>query len=431
MRRILIQQGRLIDPATGLDQVGDLAIADGKIIGLGQLPDAFQPDQIINARQCIVCPGLIDLSVRLREPGQSHKASIGSETRAAAHAGVTGMLAQPDTRPCLDTPAVAELIDDLAVKSGYYGIYPMAALTRGLAGEELSSLHALAKAGCIATGNAQFPFKSLAVQRRAMEYAATHHLLVVYHPREHSLVGRGCAHEGAVATRYGLPGIPECAETIAVSQCLELVRATGCRVHFGQLSCRRAIDLIARARAEKLPISADVAVHQLFLTEHDMPSFASNYHVLPPFRGPDDRDGLRQALAMGTVDAICSDHQPHDLDAKLGAFPETEPGIAALETLVPLLLRLVDENVLSLTRALAAVTCNPARILSLSMGRLQVDGCADVCVIDPTLSWRVDAQTWLSQGRNTPFWHTSFKGRVIHTLQQGRLIHSLHQVHHD
>lgn len=424
MNRIHIRQGRVIDPVNEIDRVGSVYIADGKIVSVTDEPPGFSADHIIDATGQIVCPGFIDLSVRLREPGQSRKATFKSETLAAASAGVTTMCLQPDTKPVIDTAAVAELIKELADKANYPQIYPIAALTQKLEGNELSSMLALKEAGCIAVGNASQPIRNLLILRRAMEYAASHDLLLMFRPNDCWLGNNGCAHEGAFATRYGLPSIPYAAETIALDQCLELAELTRCRVHFGQISCKRSVIKIHQANKYGLGVTADVAIHQLHLTENDMRPFDSAYHVLPPFRAEADKQYLRQGLAGGTISCICSDHQPHDIDAKLGAFPETEPGISSLETLLPLMLKLVAQHAITLEQGIAALSANPARILRLDSGALTLGFAADVCVFDPESVWQVNSGTWHSRGINTPYWMQDLKGRVSHTLQAGKLIFS-------
>lgn len=420
MTRITISGGRIIDPANRIDRMGSVFIDDGKILSVNESPDGFQPELIIDAAGQIVCPGFVDLCSRLREPGQTQKASIASETRAAAAAGITRLCIPPDTQPVIDTPAVVELIKEKGEQAGYTGLLPVAALTKNLNGDDLASMLALKQAGCIAVSNARQPIGNLLILRRAMEYAATHDLLLFYRPQHPGLCNKGCAHEGAFATRYGLPGIPESAETVALTQCLELVRQTGCRVHFGQLSSARSVMLLQHAKAQNLPVSADVAMHQLHLTEDDMIPFDSAYHVNPPFRTRHDLKTLRQALREDVIDAICSDHQPHDIDAKLGAFPETEAGISSLETLLPLMLKTVDEQALSLMQGIAAISSEPARILGIDSGALTPGRSADICIFDPEMTWTIDAQHWKSRGQNTPFWGQTLKGRVTRTFQQGR-----------
>ncbi len=423
--QIQIKQGRIIDPANQIDHIGSVYIADGKIVSVTHEPLGFKPDIVINADNQIVCPGFIDLSTRLREPGQSRKATFKSETLAAASAGITTMCLQPDTKPVIDTPAVVELINELADKARYPQIYPIAALTRSLEGTELSSMLSLKEAGCIAVGNANQPVRNLLILRRAMEYAASHDLLLMFRSNDYWLGNNGCAHEGVFATRYGLPSIPEAAETIALAQCLELAELTGCRVHFGQLSCKRSVIKIHQAKKYGLNVSADVAAHQLHLTENDIAPFDSAYHVLPPLRTEADKQYLRQGLAGGTLDSICSDHQPHDIDAKLGAFPETEPGISSLETLLPLMLKLVTQHAITLEQGIALLSQNPAQILRLKSGALTPGLSADVCIFDAELEWQVNSENWLSRGINTPFWGQTMKGRVTHTLQSGKIIFQL------
>ncbi|MCX7100219.1 MAG: dihydroorotase [Methylobacter sp.] len=425
MTRICIAKGRIIDPANDMDRVGSIYIENGKIVSVTDEQAGFKADKVIDASDQIVCPGFIDLSTRLRDMGHSRKATFKSEVIAAASAGVTTLCLQPDTVPVIDTPAVAELIKDLAQIAGYRQIYPIGALTHKLDGVELSSMLSLKNAGCIAVGNANQPVKNLLILRRAMEYAASHDLLLMFRPNDFWLSNNGCAHEGVVATRYGLPSIPEAAETIALAQCLELAELTGCRVHFGQLSSKRSVIQIHQAKKYGLRVSADVAIHQLHLTENDMQPFDSAYHVLPPLRTEADKQYLRQGLAEGTLNSICSDHQPHDLDAKLGAFPETEPGISALETLLPLMLRLVKQHAITLEQGIGCLSANPARVLRLESGALTPGFAADVCIFDPELDWQVNAENWKSQGVNTPFWGHTLKGRVTHTLQAGQIIYSL------
>ena len=425
MSRIKINKGRIIDPVSQLDRIGTLFIADGKILAIDHEPDGFRTDHLIDAENLIVCPGFIDLSSRLREPGHSRKATIASETKAAFSAGITTLCIPPDTRPIIDTPAVVELIKEKGEQADYPQIFPIGALTRGLEGNELSSMYALKRAGCIAVSNVQKPLGNLLILRRAMEYAASHDLLLMYHPEEYWLSNNGCAHEGAFATRYGLPGIPETAETIALAQCLELVKQTGCRVHFSQLSCARSVEMLQKAKDRGLPVSADVAMVQLHLTEEDILPFDSNFHVIPPLRTEQDKQALRDALNRGIIDAVCSDHQPHDIDAKLGAFPETEPGISSLETLLPLMLKLVNDGELNLPQGILSLTGKPAAILGLEAGALTPGSSADICIFNPGATWTVDHNTWKSQGKNTPYWGNSMQGQVIYTIQTGKLVYTL------
>lgn len=426
--RTHIQHGRLIDPANQIDGQHDLYLADGQVVGIERPPDDFHADQVIDASGQIVVPGLIDLNARLREPGQEHKATIASETRAAAAAGITTLCVQPDTDPIIDTPAVSELIRHRSHQAGYARVVTVGALTRQLQGEQLSEMEELIReGGCVAVSNALQPLNNTLVYRRALEYAANFDLTVFIYANDPWLFNRGCAHEGAISTRLGLPGIPESAETVAVARDLMLIEQTGVRAHFMHLSCSQSIQKIARAQYDKVPVTIDVAAHQLYLTEMDIGDFNSACHVIPPLRTQRDREGLRNGLQNHTVSAISSCHQPHDADAKLAPFCVTEPGISALETLLPLTLRLVEEKVLSLPEAIAKITSQPAAILGIEGGRLSIGDRADVCIFDPEDRWTIDYNTLVSAGKNTPFLGWEMKGRVSHTLLNGKLVYQVNQ----
>jgi dihydroorotase len=420
--RILIRGGRVVDPASGLDGSHDVYVAEGRIVAVDRRPDGFAADREIFSAGRIVCPGFIDLCARLREPGSEHKATIAGESVAAAAAGITTLCCPPDTDPVIDTPAVANLVHEKALYTGKLRVLPIGALTRSLKGRDLSEMSALKNAGCLAVGNGYEPMASTLVLRRALEYAASYDLLVIVRPEDPDLANSGCVHEGPVATRMGLPGIPTAAETVAIAQVLALVEHTGARVHFAQLSCARAIRAIARAQERGQSVSADVAAHQLHLSEADIEGFDARCHLRPPLRSAADREALREGLREGVIAAICSDHQPHEPDAKLNAFSSTEPGMASLQTLLPLTLKLVEDGALSLTQAIAALTSRPAEVLGLDLGTLGPGSPADICIFDPEARWTLDETTWLSAGRNTPFWGQEFSGRVTQTLLSGRLV---------
>ncbi|MGD8796848.1 MAG: dihydroorotase, partial [Thiohalophilus sp.] len=385
-------------------------------------------DQVIDAADQVVIPGLVDINARLREPGQEHKATIASETRAAAAGGITTLCVQPDTDPIIDTPAVSELIHHRAQQAGFARVVTLGALTLQLGGEHLSEMEELIReGGCIAVSNALQPLNNTLVYRRALEYAANYNLTVFIYANDPWLSNSGCAHEGAVSTRLGLPGIPESAETVAVARDLMLIEQTGVRAHFMHLSCAQSINKVARARHDNLPVSIDVAAHQLYLTEMDIGDFNSACHVIPPLRTQRDLDGLRAGLTNRTISAISSCHQPHDADAKLAPFCETEPGISALETLLPLTLRLVDEKVLSLSDAIASITSEPASILGIDGGSLGVGDRADVCIYHPDERWTVDYNTLFSAGKNTPFLGWEMHGKVSYTLLAGQPVYQVNQ----
>ncbi len=418
-----ILNGHLIDPANRIDQPLDLFIADGKVCGVGETPKGFHADQTIDATGRIVCPGLIDLNVHLREPGQEYKATIASETAAAAKGGITTLCCTPNTNPVIDTPAVVTLIQRSSQQTEKARVLPIGALTQQLQGEQLSEMAALKRAGCPALSNVYSPLANTLVERRALEYAATFDIPVIIRPEDRHLRDGGCVHEGAMAARLGLPGTPEAAETVAIARDLALAAHTGCRVHFHALSTATAVRMIHNVKQQQHNISADVAVHQLHLTEMDLEGFDSNHHVNPPLRTLNDREMLRRGVAEGTIAAICSDHQPHEADAKEAPFPSTAPGISGLETLLPLTLKLVQEEVLELSEAIKRLTAGPADILDLPLGCLGIGSSADICVFDPRQRWTLRAEEMLSNGRNTPFIGHEFTGRVTHTLLEGCLVY--------
>ncbi|MGW8310430.1 MAG: dihydroorotase [Thiogranum sp.] len=422
--RIRIAGGRLIDPHNRIDDELDLYIADGRIAAVGGAPDGFTSDIELDASGLWVVPGLIDLCARLREPGEEFKATIDSECRAAAAGGITTLCCPPDTIPVIDTPAVIEMIHHRAQQVGGARVVGLGALTQNLDGEHLSEMFALKQAGCVGVSNALNPVASTLIQRRAFEYAATFDLTVFLHADDAALSANGCMHEGHVSTRLGLPGIPEAAETVAVARDLALIQQTGVRAHFGRLTTQRAVRMVARAQFDGAPVTADVAVPNLYLTELDVIDFGADYHFIPPLRTQEDRDGLREGLRGGTLAAICSDHQPHEPDAKRAPYPATEPGASGLDSLLPLTLKLVTENHMLLHDAIARVTSGPAKILNLPYGELGTGRTADICILDPDAAWRLDKNSMNSLGKNTPFHGWEMRGQARYTLRDGNIIYS-------
>lgn len=423
MSNILIKNARLIDPENKQDTQTDLYISDHRIAAIGNAPAGFVADEIIEANKLWLIPGIVDISARLREPGLEHKANIETETRAAASAGITTLCVPPDTDPVIDEPAVVELIHRKAKLAQQCHVYTLGALTAGLKGEHLSEMAALKEAGCIGVSNCRKPVLNSLILRRAFEYASTHNITVFINASDEHLSKEGCAHEGAIASRLGLIPIPYAAETVPIAQVLELIRDTDIRVHFGRLSCARSIELISDAKKAGLKVTADVAAHQLHLTDMDISSFNSQYHVLPPLRSQRDMEALRLGVAEGTISSICSDHQPHEIDAKLAPFPATEPGISAVETLLPLTLKLV-ENGIPLSTAIASITCNPAKILGLNAGHLAIGQIASLCLIDPDKEWVFTKADMLSHGKNTPFSGWNFTGKVVRTIIEGNTVYT-------
>ena len=421
--KIAITNGHLIDPRNQINQRMDIFIQDEKIIAIGHAPDGFKADTIIDAEKLIVSPGFVDLCARLREPGQEHKGSILTETRAAAASGVTSLCIPPDTNPVLDNPTVIELIHKRNNEAGYCRVYTLGALTKDLNGTHLSEMAHLKAAGCIGVSNVMRGFSNPQVVRRAMEYAASVDMTVFLHPQDVALANSGCVHEGIVSTRLGLAGVPEAAETQAVANYLMLVEQTGARVHFCRLSTARAVQIIGRAKYDGLDITADVAAHQLHLTEMDIGYFNSQCHVQPPLRSQRDCEALREAVANSQIEAICSDHQPHDLDAKLAPFAATEAGISSIETLFPLSLRLVNDGLLKMTELVDRLSTTPAEILGIDAGHLSVGAFADITLFDPSKHWILKSENLLSAGKNSPFDNWELQGKIIKTICNGKLVY--------
>jgi len=421
---LLIHNGRLIDPSQALDQVTSLYLRDGKIAALGaDCPAASEDIPAFDARGLCIIPGLVDLSVHLTEPGFDQKGTVASETQAAAAGGITHLCCTPDTQPIIDTPSVATLIQDLARETGRCRVHPIGAMTQQLRGQRLSEMHALKQAGCIAVTNLRYPLDDTRVLQRCLDYAATLDMPVIFTPEDRALAADGCVHQGLVATRLGLPGIPASAELVALSTALILVEQTGVKAHFSQLSSARAIDLIENAQSKGLPITADTSIYHLLETEAATADFNSLFHIRPPLRTLADRDALREALKEGVLNAICSAHQPHEQAAKMAPFEATEPGISGVQTLLPLALRLQQESGMELMDLIQRLTLGPAQCLGLKAGSLAVGEMADLCLFDPAASWQPEKH-WLSKGLNSPYRQQSLKGKVRLTLIEGRPAYS-------
>ena len=419
--RIAISNGHLLCPAQQLDGQGDLYIADGRIVSAGKQMEGFSADLEITLDGQYVCPGIVDLSVHTREPGFEHKATIASESEAAVRAGVTSMVCPPNTRPVTDTPAVVELIHERQSRLNKTRIYPLGALTRGLDGRQLTEVAALKRAGCVGLSNADMPVVDTEVLRRALEYAAGFDLPVFIHPEDSYLRNQGVMHEGRISTRLGLPGIPETAETIAISRALLLIEQIGASAHFCRLSCARSVELIGAAKQQGLPVTADAGIAYLYLSEVDVDGFNSQCRLWPPLRTDRDRQALLDGLRSGVIDAVCSDHQPHDEDAKAAPFSSTEPGASTLEVLAPLAFNLAAARGFSPGQIVQALTCRPASIIGIDAGSLSGGARADLFIFDEDLQWTVKADNLASAGKNTPFDHWEMNGKVTHTIVGGKL----------
>jgi len=420
--KIHIKGGRVVDPARGADRVADVFIVAGRIAAIGKMPDGFHANRVIDAAGLVVCPGLVDLSARLREPGYEYKATLESEMAAAVAGGVTSLVCPPDTDPPLDEPGLVEMLKHRARSLNQAHVYPLGALTQGLKGERLTEMAELLEAGCVAFAQADEPLADNQVLMRALQYATTFGYPVWLRPRDAGLAKGGVAHEGQVATRLGLAPIPVAAETVALSTILLLARETGARVHLCRLSSAEGVEMVRQAKSFGIRVTCDVSANHVHLSENDIGYFDSNCHLVPPLRGQRDRDALRRGVADGTIDVICSDHTPVDDDAKQLPFGESEAGATGLELLLALTLKWAEEDKVSLAAALARVTSEPARILGIDAGTLALEGDADLCLFDPGARWKVEPMKLKSQGRNTPFSGYELKGRVRFTLVGGHVV---------
>ena len=416
--KLLIRGGRVVDPASGRDAPGDVFVADGRIAQA-----AGTPDRTIDAQGLVVAPGFIDLAARLREPGYEYRATLESEMDAAVAGGVTSLACPPDTDPPLDEPGLVDMLRRRAKALSRARVYPVGALTVKLAGKQLTEMAELAESGCVAFSQANVPVPDTQVLWRALQYAATFGLPVWLRAEDAWLAKDGVAHDGEVATRLGLAGIPVFAETIALAQLFELVRATGARVHICRISSAAGVAMLRRAKHDGLPLTCDVGIHHLHLSDMDLGFFDSSCRLEPPLRSQRDREALAAALADGTIDCTVSDHTPVDEDQKLLPFAEAEPGATGLELLLPLALKWGMERKLTLAQTLARITSDPARILGVASGRIEPGAPGDLVLFDPNAAWRVTGAALKSQGKNTPFLGVELTGRVRATIVAGNVVH--------
>ncbi len=417
--KLLVKGGRVVDPASGRDAVGDVALADGRIVEAL----AGKPDRVIDAKGLVVAPGLIDLAARLREPGDEYRATLESEMDAAVAGGVTSLACPPDTDPPLDEPGLVDMLRRRAKALARARVYPVGALTVKLQGKQLTEMAQLAEAGCIAFSQADAAVADTQVLWRALQYAATFNFPVWLRAEDLWLAQGGVAHDGEVATRLGLAGIPAFAETVALATLLELVRATGARLHVCRISSAAGVAMLRRARHAGLPLTCDVGAHHVHLADTDLGFFDAQCRLEPPLRSSRDREALGVGLADGTIDCIVSDHTPVDEDRKHLPFAEAEPGATGLELLLPLALKWGVQAKLNLAQTLARVTSAPARILGVDAGRIAPGAPADLVLFDPQAPFRVSAQALKSQGKNTPFLGLELAGRVRTTIVAGSVVY--------
>ncbi len=421
--KIHIKNGRVIDPKNNIDSQLDVFIGAGKIIGLGKAPEGFVANQTIDANDLIICPGLVDLSARLREPGDEYKATLISELQAAVAGGVTSLACPPDTDPVLDEPGLVEMLKHRAKQLNLAHVYPLGALTRQLQGKILSEMGELREAGCVGFSQANIAITDTQVLWRAMEYAATFGFTLFLHAEEPFLAKDGVAHDGEIASRLGLKGIPSAAEALALASILRIAKETGAKVHISRLSTAEGVGMIREAKKQGINISCDVSANHLHLTEHDIGFFDTNCHLKPPLRTQRDKDALTAGLKDGTIDAICSDHTPVDDDAKLAPFAEAEIGATGLELLLALTLKWAQQEKVDLLTSIALVSLASAKILGIPAGNLSLNSDADICIFDAKQYWKISPGALKSQGKNTPFNGLEMAGKVKFTLVHGQVVY--------
>lgn len=426
--RLHLTNARLIDPAAGVDQTTDIWMAGGRVAALGQPPEAFTADRVVDIGGRAIIPGLVDLCAQLREPGFEYRATLESELRAAMAGGITSLVLPPDTDPALDEPGLVEMLKHRARQLDQVNIYPLGAMTVGLKGEVITEMAELTEAGCVGFSQADSPVLDTRVLLRAMQYAKSFGYTLWLRPLDPWLSRSGVAASGAYASRLGLAGVPQQSETIALHTLFELQRSVGVGLHICRVSSAAGVDLIRKAKAEGLPVTCDLSINNAHLTDVDIGYYDTHYRLDPPLRGQRDRAALRQGLADGTIDAMCSDHTPVDDDGKQMPFSESEAGATGLELLLSLTVKWAIEQRVPLVQALARVTQGPARVLSFSapamppIGSLAVGSPADFCVVDLDAYWTVDRSCLLSQSQHTPFLGLELPARVLATGVRGRLI---------
>jgi dihydroorotase len=425
VKRLLIRNGRVVDPSQGLDQGMDLLIEDGMVAALGEKLEAPGRTQVFDAAGLVVAPGFIDLHVHLREPGFEHKETIASGCRAAVAGGFTSVCCMPDTHPVNDDPSVTAFIRERAERAGMARVYPIGAVSRGLAGEAMAEIGEMVAAGAVAVSDDCRPVRNALLFRRALEYARSFDIPVAAHEEDLDLADGGSMHEGRVSTRIGLGGIPGSAEDVMVARDILLSELTGGRLHLCHLSTATALDLVKLGKRRGLKLSCEVAAHQFVLTDEDVAgaNYDPNWKTNPPLRGAAEVEAMLQAIYDGTIDAIVSDHEPHHADEKELDFADAPPGITALETAVPLALdRLVHGRVIGLMQLVRLMSTRPAEVFGLPGGTLREGAVADLTVLDLRALKSVDPTTFLSKSRNTPFAGRRLKGWPAATIVGGSIV---------
>ena len=423
MSDILLRGGRVLDPARDIDLQADVLLSDGKVAAIGS--DLNTPNKgtdVIDVKDCWVVPGLIDIHVHLREPGQEYKENIETGTAAAAAGGFTAVCCMPNTNPVNDTRAVTELIVARAKAVGAVRVYPIGCITQGQKGETMSEMGELQEAGCVALSDDGHGVANSEVMRRALEYATSFRLPIVQHCEDKTLSAAGSMHEGLASTRFGIRAQPSAAESVMLARDLELVALTGARYHMAHISCMESLRLIRDAKRRGLPVTCEVTPHNLMLTDEACATYDTNFKMNPPLRSVADQAALREALGDGTIDAIATDHAPHSLVEKEVEFEQAANGVIGLETAVALAVELVELGVLTPAKLVTRMSTGPAGILGLPGGTLALGSPADVTVIDPRMSWTCDPSRFRSKARNTPFAGRTMRGRAVLTVVGGRIV---------
>jgi dihydroorotase len=421
-RPILFKNARLIDPASGREELGDLLVRDGMIQAVGPQVTEAADAQVIDCGGQVLAPGLIDMRAFIGEPGGPYRETLKSAGEAAAAGGVTTVVSMPDTNPVLDDPAVIDFIVRRARDTSIVNICPAAALTKGLQGQEMAEIGRLKEAGAIAFTDGARSVTNAQVMRRALTYARDFDALIVHHVEDPDLVGQGVMNEGEFASRLGLPGIPREAETVMLERDMRLVRLTGGRYHAAMISCADSAEIVRAAKDKGLPVTCGVSINHLALNENDIGDYRTFMKLSPPLRHEDDRQAMIEALADGTIDVIVSDHNPQDVENKRLPFAEAADGAVGLETLLSAALRLVHAGRISLPRLLCALSTRPAEILGLSGGRLRVGAPADLIVFDPDAPYVLDKRKLKSLSKNSPFDEARLEGQVSTTMVAGRVV---------
>ena len=420
MMDVLIHGGRVIDPANGRDGIANVLIKGGRIAAVGE--EKRKADTEIDASGLIVCPGLIDMHVHLREPGQEWKEDIESGSKAAVAGGVTSMCCMPNTTPRLDHAGVIRQVIERAGEIGLCNVHPVAAVTKNLDGKELTEMRELARAGAIAFSDDGIPVWHGGVMRKALEYASSFGFLIIQHAEDPQLTQDGCVNEGWISTQLGVEGMPAEGEDDMVARDIMLARLADARYHVAHISTKGAIDLVRRARNGGLKVSAEAAPHHFALTEEEVLGFNTDAKMNPPLRTEEDRQAVIEGLRDGTIEIIATDHAPHHEDDKRCGLSCAAFGIVGLETMLPVSLALVRDGVLELPDLIAKMTCNPARLLNLDAGTLSEGASADVCIFEPEATWRLDRDKLFSKSKNTPWHGREMTGKVMQTIKAGRVV---------